>query len=65
MSSSNTAANTPPPSPFTAVLGNDRQEVYKALAAQGPIVECAMPTGGTGWLVLGLAESRALLTDPR
>ncbi|MGW1530534.1 cytochrome P450 family protein [Streptomyces sp. NPDC002159] len=24
-----------------------------------------MPTGGTGWLVLGLAESRALLTDPR
>ncbi|MBP2704135.1 cytochrome P450 [Microbispora sp. RL4-1S] len=52
-------------SPFTAVNGDDRHEVYAALLADGPVHQITTPTGVTAWLVTGHAEARALLSDPR
>ncbi|MGW2043575.1 cytochrome P450 family protein [Streptomyces sp. NPDC001858] len=53
------------PSPFTAVLGDERHAMYAALVAQGPVHSFAHPTGMPAWMVTGYAETRALLADPR
>lgn len=53
------------PSPFTAVAGYKRHELYAALAAQGPVHPVTAPSGTVGWLVTGFEETRALLADPR
>ncbi|MGW7578035.1 cytochrome P450 family protein [Streptomyces sp. NPDC054765] len=53
------------PSPFAAVAGNRRHELYTALAAQGPVHPITAPSGTVGWLVTGSEETRALLADPR
>ncbi|MEV6702824.1 cytochrome P450 [Streptomyces sp. NPDC051453] len=53
------------PSPFAAVAGNKRHELYEALAAQGPVHPITAPSGTAGWLVTGSEETRALLADPR
>lgn len=51
-------------SPFVAVLGDERHEIYEWFARQGTVhrIETAK---GADWLVTGYAEARQLLTDPR
>ncbi|MFI7132124.1 cytochrome P450 [Nonomuraea sp. NPDC050153] len=53
------------PTPFTAVHGDERHDVYAGLAANGPIHPITTPSGMPAWLVTGHAETRALLSDPR
>jgi cytochrome P450 len=38
---------------------------YRLLARRGPVHPLRMPRGGRGWLVVGHAEGRAVLTDRR
>ncbi|MEU3855689.1 cytochrome P450 [Streptomyces sp. NPDC029554] len=54
-----------PLTPFTAVLSDQRHELYAALAAEGAVHPIMTPAGVPGWLVTGYAESRMLLSDPR
>lgn len=51
--------------PFAAVAGDERQAVYAALAAAGPVHRHMFPNGREVWLVLGHQEVRDLLMDPR
>ncbi|RDD85115.1 cytochrome P450 [Streptomyces parvulus] len=51
--------------PFTAVLGDQRHEIYATLAARGTVHPITLPAGAAGWLVTGYIETRALLSDPR
>ncbi|WP_446047315.1 cytochrome P450 family protein [Streptomyces olivaceus] len=51
--------------PFTATSGDERHEIYRELAAKGPIHPITMPDGHSAWLVTGYAETKGLLSDPR
>ncbi|SDI63930.1 Cytochrome P450 [Nonomuraea jiangxiensis] len=53
------------PSPFSAVIGDERHAVYAELAARGPVHPITTPAGGQAWLVTSYDHTRALLTDPR
>jgi cytochrome P450 len=50
---------------FTALKGDQRQELFAAVAARGPLHPIKLPSGLPAWIVTGYAEVRALLTDPR
>ncbi|MEV5807222.1 cytochrome P450 family protein [Streptomyces parvulus] len=52
-------------SPFSAVLGDQRHDVYADLAAQGSVHQIKIPSGPEAWLVTGYTETRSLLSDPR
>jgi cytochrome P450 len=51
--------------PATAVVGDQRHELYAELNAQGPVHPFMFPAGVPAWMVTGYTETRALLSDPR
>jgi cytochrome P450 len=50
---------------FSGLKGDQRQEMFSALAAAGSVHPVKLPSGVRAWLVTGYAEARALLSDPR
>ncbi|NJQ02804.1 cytochrome P450 family protein [Streptomyces zingiberis] len=58
-----------PPLVDLAALGEeftrDPYRVYAGLRARGPVHRVRMPEGAEAWLVVGYAEARAALADPR
>ncbi|PZG17578.1 cytochrome P450 family protein [Nonomuraea aridisoli] len=53
------------PSPFTAVLDEQRHAIYAELAAKGPVHHVTTPTGVKAWLVTDYTVTKALMADPR
>lgn len=43
----------------------ERHAAYRRLRDGGPVQQVALPSGATGWLVIGYEEARQALADPR
>lgn len=56
---------TAPIDPFTATADGARVRAYADLAARGPVVRAAVPTGLPVWLITGYDAARQALNDPR
>ncbi|MDA3649401.1 cytochrome P450 [Saccharopolyspora indica] len=55
----------PPRVPQPRTCPHEPPAGYRQLHARHPVSRVTLPGGGPGWLVTGLAETRALLSDPR
>lgn len=56
---------TAPADPFTATADGARLRAYAELAAQGPVIRAAVPTGLPVWLITGHDAARRAMNDPR
>lgn len=51
--------------PFLAVRAGQRHDVFRALAAEGPIHRIVLPNGAPAWLVTGYQRSTTIAAAHR